>query len=299
MRITSIVVAVLLGLPTTAWAGLTVVTTVPDLAAISEQVLGPHGDASAMVLPTQDPHFVDARPSLALELARADALVVVGLDLEVGWLPSLLTGARNPKIQLGAPGYIDASTMVTKLGVPAGPIDRAMGDIHPGGNPHFLYDPRNAAPIARGLAARFGALDPEHAADFTANAESFVVKLDAVLDGFQPMLASYQGAPIVSYHQSFPYLATWLGFEVIAQIEPKPGVPPSPAHVATVLGAARARGAKVVLQEPWYPETTASLVAEKAGARLVVFPGGTDLAAGQDYFVYLATLVERLQAGIP
>ncbi len=185
---------------------LHVIATVGDLGAIARDVLGSAGDVVVLAKPTQDPHFVDARPNLILDLNRADALVSMGLDYEVGWLPVLVKGSRNGKIQNGSAGSIVASTMVPLREVPQQRIDRAMGDIHPGGNPHFTLDPRNGARIARGLAERFGNLSPENRALYTQNADAFVKKLDAKTKEWEQRMAARRGTAVVSYHKSLTYL---------------------------------------------------------------------------------------------
>ncbi|MEQ1572564.1 MAG: zinc ABC transporter substrate-binding protein, partial [Myxococcota bacterium] len=218
-----------------AHAGLRVVATTPDLAAIAREVVGANATVVSLSLPTQDPHFVDPRPNLALELSKADALLLVGLELEVGWLPNLLTGARNVKIQPGAPGYIDCSAYPALLEVPTAAISRSMGDIHPGGNPHYTWDPRAARAIAVGLGARFGQLDAANAASYKANADAFTQRLDASLGKWAAEATALKGAPVIPFHRSLPYLSNWLGLSIAVEIEPKPGIPPTPAHVASVI----------------------------------------------------------------
>lgn len=286
-------VALLAALPARA-AALSVVTTVPDLAAIAAEVGRDRVKVTAMALPSQDPHFVDARPNLALELSRADALVLVGLDMEIGWLPVLLTGSRNPRIQVGSAGYIDASGFVPLLDAPTEKLDRAMGDIHPGGNPHYLYDPRNASRVALGLAGRFGILDPANAAVYVANAQDFQRRLDAARLGWEQQAAGLRGLKVVTYHKSFVYLADWLGLSIVSTIEPKPGIPPSPSSLAQLLGLMQSNGVKLILQEAFYPHTTAELVQSKSGARLVRIPGATDVNAGQTYLQHVQGWVDAL-----
>lgn len=283
--------------PLQALAGLRVVATVPDLAAIAREVGGDKVTVSALALPTQDPHFVDARPNLALDISRADMLVLVGLDLEIGWLPTLLTGARNAKVQPGGAGYLDTSTFVPLLEVPTQKIDRAMGDIHPGGNPHYLLDPRNAVRVATGIGERMAALDPANAATYKANAASFGKTLDAARAGWETSLAKVRGRDVLTYHKSMVYLSAWLGFQVPLTIEPKPGIPPSPSHVVAVLQTVNQRSIKTILQEEYYPATTAELVASKSGAKLVRLAGGTDFARGQTYRARMDALVKALAEG--
>lgn len=292
--------AVLLGLLSLpAHADLKVVATVPDLAALARAVGGEHVKVTSLALPTQDPHFVDARPSLALEVNRADLLLAIGLELEVGWLPALQNGARNPRILTGSPGYLEAAAFVRPLlEVPTTRVDRSQGDVHSGGNPHFLYDPRAALTVARGISERLASLDPKHAEDYRANLEKFSAELEKARAGWEQRLAGLKGAPVVAYHRTTAYLADWLGFETIAHLEPKPGIPPNPAHVAQVLGQARQRKARFLLQEDYYPTNASKLVAGKVPAPLVVFPSGTDFRGGQTYLQHMEDLVMRLAKGL-
>ena len=286
----------LLSLP--ARADLKVVATVPDLAALARAVGGDKVSVQSLAVSTQDPHFVDARPSLMLDLNKADLLLAVGLQLEVGWLPALQTGARNEKILGGGTGFLDCSQFVKLLEVPPVPQDRSHGDVHPGGNPHYLYDPRAAVPVARGIAARMGQLDPKNAQAYQANLARFTQELEAARKGWEQRLAPLKGAPIVAFHKSLPYLADWVGFDTVAFLEPKPGIPPNPSHVAEVLGLARSRKARMLVQEEYYPTNTSRLVATKIPAPLVVLPGGTDFRGGQSYVQRIEELVKRLEQGL-
>ena len=285
--------ALLLG-ATPAAAKVKVVTTVPDLAAITMAVGGERAQVISLTLPTQDPHFVDARPHLALRLNRADLLLMVGLDLEVGWLPTLLTGARNSKIQTGNDGNLDCSTLVKLKEVPRQKIDRAMGDIHPGGNPHYLTDPKNAGLVARGIAARLSKLDPGGAAAYKKNAAAFVKRLDAARARWASKLKPYPGAPVVPYHRSWIYFIEAMGLQSVAHLEPKPGIPPNARHILRVIKAMRANKAKVMLQEEYYPDRTARLVAKKTGAKLLILQGGTHLRKGDTYLKRMENMVTAL-----
>lgn len=275
-----------------ALAGPRVVATVPDLGAIAREVGGDGVDVTVLARPTEDPHFVDPRPSHALALSRADLVVVNGMGLEDGWLPTLLTGARNARIQPGAPGHLDASTVITPKQRPSGPIDRSMGDVHAQGNPHYTLDPRNAPPIARAVAERLAAVDPAGADGYRRRAEAFAAAIEAAVARWEQRAASLRGAPVVQYHRSFVYLTDWLGLDVVAEIEPKPGIAPTPRHVLGVVRDARAREVKHVLVEGWYPATAARRVAEEAGARLVVVPGQTP--EGQTYAAHVEAVVDLL-----
>ncbi len=286
----------LLSLP--ARADLKVVTTVPDLAALTRAVGGEHVDVVSLSLSTQDPHFVDARPNLALALNRADMLVAVGLELEVGWLPTLQQGARNPRILSGAPGYLEVFQFVRLLEVPAGTVDRSQGDVHSGGNPHFLYDPRAALAVARGITERLATLEPQHAESFRANLAKFSEELEKARTGWEQRLAGLKDTPVLAYHRTTAYLSNWLGFQTLAYLEPKPGIPPNPAHVARVLGLGRQKKVKLVLQEEYYPDNMSRLVAGKIPASLVTLAGGTDFRAGQTYLQRMEELVKRLEQGL-
>lgn len=278
-----------------ASAAVRVVTTVPGLAALAKAVGGNKVKVSSLSLATQDPHFVDAKPSLALTLNRADLLVAIGLDLEVGWLPGLQVGARNPKIQAGASGYLECARSVKLRDVPAGKISRAMGDIHPGGNPHFLYDPRQALRCAGAIAQRLATIDPGNAAVYRSNATRFAASVQQHIDRWAPRIAKLRGTRVVAYHRSFTYMANWLGLEVVAHLEPKPGVPPSPSHVARVIGQARKRRVTLVLQESYYPTRTGKLVAAKIGARLVRVPGGPGFSSGESYLHSIEDILRGLE----
>lgn len=292
--ITCLAFLIALSAPRIASADVKVVTTTPDLASVAAAVGGEHADVTALALPTQDPHFVDPRPHLALALSRADLLVVVGLDLEVGWLPTLQTNARNGDIQAGSRGYLDASKHVDRLGVPTTRIDRSMGDVHPGGNPHYMFDPRAALAVARAMAGRMAEIDSDHADAYRRNLKRFESRVRAKLRKWKRAAKALSGEPVIAYHFSFPYLADWLGFEVVSQIEPKPGIPPNPRHVMRVLKRARKRNVDIVLQEGWYPTNASELIADKAGATLVRIPGGPDFKDGESYVHWIDGIVARL-----
>jgi zinc/manganese transport system substrate-binding protein len=278
----------------TARADLKVVATVPDLAAIAKEVGGAHVSVKAISLPTQDPHFVDARPSLVLDLNKADLLLSIGLQMEIGWLPVLVNSARNAAIQLGSPGYLECAQFVRLLEVPKQSIDRSMGDIHAGGNPHYLYDPRAAAAVAKGIGAKMAELDPQHRETYVANAAGFVRRLETARMGWERRMAPYRGSAIIAYHRTLVYLTDWLGLSEVEFLEPKPGIPPNPSHVAKVVAAGRARNVRVIVHESYYPTGTSAFVAEKLQATLVTFPGGTELQKGQSYIDHVGANLEQL-----
>jgi zinc/manganese transport system substrate-binding protein len=285
-------------LPRAGQATLKVVATVPDLAALAREIGGKQTSVRAIALPSQDPHFVDAKPSLVLDLNKADLLLAVGLQLEIGWLPVLVTGSRNPAIQVGSPGYLECAQFARLLEVPKQAIDRSMGDIHAGGNPHYLYDPRAAAAVARGIAAKMAELDPGDRAGYEANLASFLERLDAARAGWEKRMAPHRGTAILGYHRTLVYLSDWLGLSEIAFLEPKPGIPPNASHVAKVIALARQRKAPVLMQESYYPDSTSKFVAQKIPATLVKLPGGTDFQRGQSYIDYVGANVALIAGAL-
>jgi zinc/manganese transport system substrate-binding protein len=284
--------------PRAARAELSVVTTTPDLAAIAAAVGGPRVRVKALALPTQDPHWVDARPNLALDLSRADLLIAIGAELEVGWLPTLQVGSRNGKIQVGAKGYLDCSELVSLLERPAAKVERSMGDIHPGGNPHYLLDPRSAERVAVGIGKRLAELDPEGKATYLDLSKRFVASLREARARWEAKLLPVRGREVIAFHRSLVYLADWLGLSVVDHVEPKPGIPPNPGHVAELIERAKQRQIRAILQESWYPTGTSELIAKKIGAKLVRLPGGTNFQAGQSYIAFMDRIVAALAGAL-
>ncbi len=284
-----------------ARAGLEIVATIPDLAAVAEAVGGDRVEVSALAAPGEDPHYVDPRPAFLPRLARASAVLVVGLELEVGWLPPLLVNARNPAIVQGGRGYIDTSACVSrKLQVPTVRIDRAMGDIHPGGNPHFHNAPGPLAEIALCLGERFAALDPAGASGHRTRAAAFAGQLRALE---REQSARFGALPaerrrVVVFHDSLRYLAEWLKLEQVATVEEKPGIRPSPAQVARVLGTMRARGVRALLQEAWHQDGVSRMLEKQAPARLVKLTGGVAALSGPGLLAYLRALAEAVHAAL-
>lgn len=279
-----------------ASANVKVVASVNDLGALAKEAGGDKIDLQVLAKPTQDPHFVDAKHSLVIGLSNADLLLHMGMELEIGWLPTLLTASRNGKIQMGSPGNLDCSQFVKPLEIPTGAIDRSMGDIHPGGNPHYTKDPRNAVLIVKGIAARLAQLDPKNAETYAANAARFEKELTPKIAEWQKLLAPYKGAPIVTFHKSWLYFSQFAGLDQVGFMEPKPGLPPSAQHVTEVLLLARQKHVKIILQEEWYSAQTSQLVADKSGAILVEVPGMT--LEGQTYAQYMDALVQKVAAAL-
>ena len=300
MRLIHALLAIALILPVPASATVRVVATLPSLAAIAREVGGPDATVESMLPPNIDPHFADAKPSLVVTLSRADLLVENGLELEVGWLPALVQQSRNAKIATGANGRFDASTVVRRLEVPRGPVDRAQGDVHPGGNPHFLYDPRAGAAVVRALAARLAAIDPTHAAGFQSRAANVASELETFARtetaAFATLPAGHR--TVVTYHRSLIYLCDWLGLTSPISVEPRPGVAPDPAHVAKVLAQLKSLPSRVILQEEFYPTSTTTTLARLGAATLVSVEGGTRFDKGKRYIDHLRAISTSIRAAL-
>ncbi|MCX7723222.1 MAG: metal ABC transporter substrate-binding protein [Verrucomicrobiae bacterium] len=274
---------------------LNVVTTTPDLAAIARAIGGAEVEVISLTKPTEDPHFVTPKPSLVLKLNRADALIEGGAELEAGWLTPLLDAARNPKLGIGAPGRIQAARAVALIEVPTG-LDRSHGDVHAMGNPHFMTDPLNARAVAELVAARFATLAPEKAETFKTNLARFTTQLESKLAEWEKLLAPFAGRRVVAYHNTWPYFARRFNLRIDLFLEPKPGIPPTPAHLTEVIARMRAEKVRVVLVEPYQNRKTAERIAAETGAVLVEFcqfPGGVK-GAGPSYFEWMDYLVRAL-----
>ncbi|MBI3415803.1 MAG: zinc ABC transporter substrate-binding protein [Verrucomicrobia bacterium] len=257
----------------TAQAKLNVVATLPDFGAIAEEIGGDKIKVTSIARGTEDQHFVDARPSYVRVLNQADVLIEGGAELEVGWLPPLVNGARNNKILSDAPGHVILSRSIQLLEVPTSPVDRSMGDVHPFGNPHFSVDPANGKIIAARLAETFSQLDATNAAFYQANLQKFNERLDKKLAEWTKLLEPYRGTKVITYHKSLNYFLERFGLELVGTIEPKPGVEPSPSYVNALIPRLKAEGVKLVLIEPFRPRKTPEYVAQAIGAKLVLLPG--------------------------
>jgi zinc/manganese transport system substrate-binding protein len=279
-----------------ALAKVNIVATVTDLGAIAREVVGDQGSVTVLARPTQDPHFVDARPNLMLSLNRADALILIGAELEVGWLPVLLKGARNSNIISGSPGYIDASSLISLKDVPRTAVDRSMGDIHPTGNPHITTDPENAIVIARGVAERLAGIDQSNAGIYRANAEKFAKALEVRIAHWKAEFVPFQGKPVITFHRSWVYFTDFAGLREAGTLEPKPGIPPNAPHLAEIIGLMNAEKIPLILQESWYGSSVGELVAQKTGAKLVVVPGMT--REGQSYTDHIDDIVQAVVAAL-
>ena len=281
-------IAILLGLLLAAspcLATVHVVTSLQDFASITDAVGGKRVETFALARGYQDPHFVEPKPSFVLKLAKADLLVVAGLELEVGYLPPLIDQSRNEKIRPGAVGYLDASTGCDILEKPTGTVTRAMGDVHPFGNPHYWLDPDNGRVIARAIAAKLSELDPSGAAEYKSNLAAFEVKLAEGEKRWDAALGPYAGTALVTYHNSWPNFLKRFKLTAAGYIEPKPGIPPSPAHTVELINMMIEKKIPVILMEPYFDQKTPKSVSEKTGAILVTFiPSVGGVPEIKDYF---------------
>ena len=249
---------------------LNVMTATEDLAAIAREVGGDQVNAESIARGYQDPHFVEPKPSFILKLQKADLLVVVGLDLEIGWLPPLITQSRNGKIQKGNPGYLDASNYCEILEKPTGAVSRAMGDVHPLGNPHYWLDPQNGRRIAKALADKFSQMQPAGASTFAARYTDFDKRLTEAEKGWQAKMAPYRGRKVITYHRSWPNFCERFGLNVVDYVEPKPGIPPTPNHTLDVINLMKRDNIKLILVEPYFDLRAPNKIAQDTGGQVVV-----------------------------
>lgn len=274
-------------LPASVRAQLNVVTSTTDLYDIAREVGGTRIKAAHIGEGYQDPHFIEAKPSFVLQLRKADVFAVVGLDLEIGWAPLLIDGARNPKIRPGGSGYLDVSKVIPVLDVARGNVDRSAGDVHALGNPHYWLDPENGRRIARLFHDKFVELDPAGKATYDAGLAQFTAKLAAAEKDWAPLVAQIKGKPVVAWHTSWRYFQEYNGMNIVTFMEPKPGIPPSPSHLLSVIRTIKQSGAKVILKEPWYDRKTADLVAKQTGAVVIELPPSVGGVKGMDDYLQL------------
>jgi zinc/manganese transport system substrate-binding protein len=283
-----------------ARAALSVVCTIPDLCDIAANVGGDLVETKSLSKGYQDPHFVDPKPSFALLLRSADLLLLVGLGLEVGWLPVLLPASRNGRIQVGQPGYLDCSTLVELLEVPTERVSRAMGDLHPGGNPHYWLDPRNGARLAYGIYKRLADLDPANREAYKRNYRRYALRIVRLAKKLRKTLEPYQGSYLIPYHRSMSYLIDWARMRQLGTIERLPGVPPSATHLADLHKRIETTpGRKIVVSETYYPDTTARRVAEHFHLKYVQLAQMTGgLPGAGSYLDLLRVNTERVAAAL-
>lgn len=273
-----------------------VVTTTTDLKSIAELIGGNKVSVSSIATGYQNPHFVDPKPSYIISLSKADMFVTVGLDLETGWSPQLLTSSRNNKIQKGSAGYVDASTGVTLYQVPSS-VNRAEGDIHIYGNPHYWLDPLNGKVIARNIANGLERVDPSNKSTYEANLQSFYGKIDQKMREWQTKMAPFKGTKIIAYHNEWVYFETRFGLQIVDFMEPKPGIPPSPSQLVKVIKEIKANNIKVIISSPYFTTSSSDVVAKQTGAKeltLATSVGGFDSV--KDYFGLFDYNIDQLTA---
>jgi zinc/manganese transport system substrate-binding protein len=254
------------------FAKLQVVTTTEDLAALAREISGDRAAVVSIAKGYQDPHFVDAKPSYLLKMRSADLLIVVGRELEVGWLPPLLTNARNAKILPGGAGFMDASDGCDILQQVSGRVDRSMGDVHPFGNPHYWLDPENGRVIARRIAKKLSELDPANQKEYQDHLGRFESALSEKEKSWKALAGSFKGVSVITYHNSFPNFEKAFGLQVVNHVEPKPGIPPSPAHVQELIAQIKKDHIPLLLVEPYFDDRLPAKIARETGAQMLVFP---------------------------
>ena len=250
---------------------LNIVTSTTDMASLALEVGGDKISVDSIAKGYQDPHFVEAKPSFLLKLRQADLLIAVGLQLEIGWLPPLITQSGNPRIQVGGSGYLDASQFAEILDIPTGTVTRAEGDVHPLGNPHYWLDPDNGRRIAKGIAAKLGEMDPPDVGYFQERYQDFDKRLTAAQQKWTAEMKPYRGRKVVTYHKSLPNFAKYFGLNVVGYVEPRPGIPPTPSHTIELIGLMKRENCKVIMVEPYFDLKTPNSIARETGAKVVQY----------------------------
>lgn len=281
-----------------ASAALKVFACEPEWTALVQELAGDKASAYTATTALQDVHHIQARPSLIARARSADILICTGAELEIGWLPVLLTQSGNSRIQLGSPGYFEASQYVAKLDVPK-VVDRSLGDIHPAGNPHIHTDPRNIAKVAEALTERLAQLDPANAGDYRARSKAFLERWRAAIGRWEQQAAPLKGIPIVVHHRDFAYLDAWLGLKDVGSLEPIPGIPPTPSHLAQLVDQMQRQPAKLIVYSSYNDPKAAEFLSERTKIPVVMLPfsvGGTDRA--KDLFGFFDECIARLLGGV-
>ena len=277
-------------------AKLNIVTSTTDLTAIAQEIGGDKVKVTSLTKGNQDAHYIDPKPSMILRVNKADVLIDVGASLEIGWLPTLVQNSRNSKILTGAAGRINASEPIPLLEVPTTRVDRSMGDVHPEGNPHYWLNPRNGLIIAEQIAERLAILDSDNAGVYDQNLNRFRQDLAARIENWETRMAPYRNRKVIVYHKQWEYLVDWLGLSIVEQIEPKPGIPPSPKHIASLIQLMRVEGIQVVLSSNFVSTKASKQVANKAGAKLVILPtsvgGEKSVKTYTDLFKHIVSKLE-------
>jgi ABC-type Zn uptake system ZnuABC Zn-binding protein ZnuA len=275
-----------------------VVTTTTDTKSIAEMIGGDKVSVSSIATGYQNPHFVDPKPSYIIGLTKADLFVTIGLDLETGWSPQLLSSSRNNKIQKGSQGYVDASEGISLLQVPSS-LNRAEGDIHIYGNPHYWLDPMNGKVIARNIANGLERVDPSNKSVYEKNLQSFYGKIDTKMKEWQSKMAAFKGSKIIAYHNEWVYFETRFGLQVVDFMEPKPGIPPTPSQLVKVIKEIKANNIKVIISSPYFTTSSSDVVAKQTGVKVLTLAtsvGGFDSI--KNYFDLFDYNINQLTAAL-
>jgi zinc/manganese transport system substrate-binding protein len=292
MRKTAVLPIVFFLFASPAFAQVKVVATLPWIGSVADEIGKEQVEIITLVKPNQDPHMVDARPSMILAARKADILMYNGLDLEIGYLPVLIESSRNPRIQPGKTGNFDGSRFVTVLEKPIS-VDRSMGDVHPLGNPHYHYSPARILSVAEGMAGALSALDPSHADAYKANLAAFREKVRAKQKEWSALPT--KGRRFFAYHKLFEYLAADFGFTITAYVEPKPGIPPSAGHIERLIGTIRESRPNGIMTTPIYGRKEVEFLALKTGARGIVIPHDVGATPGsKDWFTFMDQALSAL-----
>ena len=281
-----------------ASAELRVFTCEPEWAALADEIGGDLVEAYSATTALQDPHYIQARPSLIAQVRRADLVICTGAQLEIGWLPALLQKANNRDVLPGAPGYMEASSFVVRVGATDN-VDRSMGDIHPSGNPHIQTDPRNIKLVARALAARLSNLDSDNSDIYDEKLKLFQDKWATALARWEMRAEPLRGKRVITHHKSWVYLERWLGLEEVANLEALPGLPPTAAHLSRLTQQFADGGADVIIRSPYQDERPALWLSDRIGVEAVVLPltvGGT--AGATDLFALFDDILDRLLGAV-
>jgi zinc/manganese transport system substrate-binding protein len=295
-RVLTVICSVLTALP--AAGAINVFACEPEWAALAKEIGGDKVSIYSATTALQDPHRIEARPSLIARVRSADLVICTGSDLEVGWLPLLFTQSGNPKVQPGSAGYLEASQFVPRLEIPK-VIDRSVGDVHPGGNPHIHLDPRNIAKVAAALAERLARIDSPNATAYQAASRTFLQRWEEAITRWEREGARLKGVPVVVYHRDMSYFITWMGLREAGSLEPKPGLPPTPSHLADLLERMKREPAKVVMYSAYNSPKAAQFLSERAGIPAVMLPftvGGSEKA--KDLFGLFDDTIARLLAAV-
>jgi zinc/manganese transport system substrate-binding protein len=275
-----------------------VVTTTTDLRSIAELIGGNKISATSIATGYQNPHFVDPKPSYIISLSNADLFVTVGLDLETGWSPQLLSSSRNTKIQKGSSGYVDASTGIGLLQVPSA-ANRAEGDIHIYGNPHYWLDPLNGKVIARNIANGLERVDPSNKSTYEANLQTFYKKIDDKMKEWRTTMSPFKGSKIIAYHNEWVYFETRFGLDIVDFMEPKPGIPPSPSQLVKVIKEVKANNIKIIISSPYFTTSSSDVVAKQTGIKVLTLATSVGAFSSiKDYFDLFDYDINQLTAAL-